>query len=82
MNEVDTGTAAWAALSSLLDQALDLKPCERLRWLDQLPPEHDALRPRLARLLAHTSTGNGNDGFETIPKFDDTGAATWTVFAP
>jgi len=70
MADLDTGTAAWAALSSLLDQALDLGFDERNRWLERLAPEHDALRPRLVRLLSHTSDGTG-DSFDTIPKFGD-----------
>ena len=75
MAVLDTGTAAWAVLSSLLDQALDLGRDERNRWLDRLAPEHHALRPRLVRLLSHVSDGNSDDGLNTIPKFDDSTVA-------
>ncbi len=42
----------WATLNRLLDEALELGPAERGRWMDRLGPEHEPLRPRLRRLLA------------------------------
>ena len=41
----------WPAFSRLLDEALDLSEDERAGWLNRLPPEHDAVRPWLKRLL-------------------------------
>lgn len=42
-----------AALSPLLDEALDLPDsAARQRWLDRLGPEHEALKPMLVKLLA------------------------------
>jgi len=38
-------------LSRLLDEGLDRPREDRRRWLEQLPPEHAALKPRLARML-------------------------------
>jgi serine/threonine protein kinase len=46
-----------SALGRLLDTALDLPDDDaRARWLAQLGPEHEALKPRLAQLLAAHST--------------------------
>jgi len=75
MADLDHGTAAWATLSNLLDQALDLGPDERTSWLEELAPEHDALRPRLVRLLSPAGDARGSGGLETIPKFDESAVA-------
>lgn len=46
-----------AALSHLLDEAIDLSGAETQVWLDRLPPEHRHLRQRLLTMLAqHAST--------------------------
>ena len=67
MAELDPGSEEWAALSGLLDEALELPPDERAAWIDALPPEHDAVRPRLQRLLSAASSPD--DAFlRTIPK--------------
>jgi serine/threonine-protein kinase len=70
MHDFATGTAAWAVLNRLLDEALDLPPHERSRWLERLEPEYHSLRPRLSRLLAECDVEAGR-GVDTIPKFDD-----------
>jgi hypothetical protein len=57
---------AWAALSRLLDDGLELPEAVRCRWLEKLPAEHDALRPRLRRLLCESS-GAINTTFLRIP---------------
>ncbi|HWK83854.1 MAG TPA: protein kinase, partial [Caldimonas sp.] len=41
-----------AALSRLLDEALDLAPAQVEAWLASLPPEHGPLIPRLREMLA------------------------------
>ena len=46
---------SWAVLNRLLDEALDLPPAERSRWIDSLAPEWEAMKPRLRSLLAATS---------------------------
>jgi serine/threonine-protein kinase len=81
MVEHDTGTAAWAMLNGLLDQALDLPSSERSGWLDRLPPELHALRPRLERMLSRTSDADRGARLDTIPKFAD-GADSGVVPAP
>jgi eukaryotic-like serine/threonine-protein kinase len=58
----------WARLNRLLDEALDLPETERSRWLDKLPAEDEALKPRLTRLLAHATA---DDGFlDRLPELD------------
>ncbi len=57
----------WATLNRLLDEALELGPTERGRWMDRLGPEHEPLRPRLRRLLARDDAGARDDG-ATLPK--------------
>jgi serine/threonine-protein kinase len=60
--------AHWPLLSRLLDEALDLPPGERERWLEELTGEHRLLLPRLRELLAH-APGDGKPApLETIPK--------------
>jgi tetratricopeptide (TPR) repeat protein len=41
-----------AALSSLIDTGLDLPPDQRATWIEQLPAEHDSLKPSLRKLLS------------------------------
>jgi eukaryotic-like serine/threonine-protein kinase len=60
----------WATLSDLLDQALDLPNGDRASWIDSLPPEHHAIRPRLRRLLAEGGSVAGGGFLQTIPKVD------------
>ena len=59
----------WATLGRLLDEALDLAPPDRERWLDGLAAEHAALEPRLRAMLA--STPDDDDAFlESLPRLD------------
>jgi serine/threonine-protein kinase len=70
--DMDPGT--WQALNRLLDQALEVPLPDRERWLDDLPTELEALKPRLRTLLAHGSAGAPL----TLPKVEvgtDTGSA-------
>lgn len=41
----------WPVLNGLLDQALDLAPDARKRWLDDLAAEDTAVRATLRQLL-------------------------------
>jgi serine/threonine protein kinase len=59
----------WATLSRLLDEALDLGPVERRRWLEQLGPEHETLRPRLRQLLDREHADGAGLLAATLPKF-------------
>jgi serine/threonine-protein kinase len=47
------GVESWTQLNRLLDEALDLPPADRERWLASLGPEHESLKTRLCALLAH-----------------------------
>ena len=47
---------SWTQLNGLLDEALDLPPADRERWLASLGPEHEPLKARLFALLAQASS--------------------------
>ena len=47
---------SWTQLNRLLDEALDLPPADRERWLASLGPEHEPLKARLFALLAQASS--------------------------
>ena len=47
---------SWTELNRLLDEALDLPPADRERWLASLGPEHERLKTRLCALLAQASS--------------------------
>ncbi len=68
MAEADLRAAEWATLSELLEQALELTGDQRRRWIEALPSEHDALRPRLRRMLYPTGSRQGF--LRTLPKID------------
>ncbi len=68
MPEIDPVGAEWAALNTLLDEALELPGESRGRWIENLPTKHDALRPRLRRLLLAPADAPGF--LTTIPKVD------------
>ena len=70
MSAHDSSPEEWAALSRLLDQALDLPDAERAPWIENLGPEHDAIRPRLRRLLSETAASGGSAFLQTVPKLD------------
>ena len=63
--DMDPGT--WQRLNRLLDEALEVPPPDRERWIDDLSKELEALKPRLRALLAHLS---GQTPFGTLPKLD------------
>ena len=43
---------------------------DRARWIESLPPEHDAIRPRLRRLLSAADSVDDSAFLQTIPKLD------------
>ena len=51
-------SAEIAELSRLIDAALELPPEQRPTWIEQLPSEHDTLKPALRKLLAMPPAGN------------------------
>jgi len=57
---------AWATISELLDQALDLAPQERQTWLGGLGPEHAALVPILQQFLEQASRLRETDFAATL----------------
>ena len=70
MLEIDPCGGEWAMLSHLLDQALEVSEEHRARWIDSLPFEHDAIRPRLRRLLCAQGSVEARAFLQTIPKVD------------
>ncbi len=66
MRDFGIDPAVWRRLNQLLDEALDLPPELRADWLASLPPEAEALKPRLTGLLSHSGAGST---FRTLPKF-------------
>jgi serine/threonine-protein kinase len=69
MSGLDIDPADWAKLNRLLDEALDLSPEERGRWLESLPSEHAALKPRLLTLLARAAQEEA-PALRTLPKLE------------
>jgi serine/threonine-protein kinase len=70
MFEPDPSVEEWATLSRLLDQVLELPHSERARWIDSLSAEHDAIRPRLRRLLSEGASVASSSFLQTVPKLD------------
>src|ERR1700740_2831787 len=56
--------ARMAQMSRLLDEALELDPEGRRRWLEALSPEYDDLKPAMQQALLP----EGSKCLETIPK--------------
>jgi hypothetical protein len=56
-----------ARLSELLDTALELPAEDRERWIEALPEEHSALKPRLRALLARAASIETSDFLDTLP---------------
>src|SRR6476660_258227 len=71
---LELDATAWAALRRLLDDALALPRTQRAAWLAGLPDEHAALKPHLARLLAHADDDGGLARFDALPALHDTAA--------
>jgi eukaryotic-like serine/threonine-protein kinase len=59
-----------AALSKLLEQAMELPVHERTRWLDDLPKAHAGLRTWLRELLERDAAGHTADLLGTLPKLE------------
>ena len=62
--------SAWDRLSRLLDEALDLSPDGRARWLGALAPEDEPLKARLISLLSHAPSVQESGFLGTLPKLD------------
>jgi eukaryotic-like serine/threonine-protein kinase len=57
----------WAALSALLDRALEVPSDDRPAWIASLPSAYDGLRARLRDLLSGSADLDG-DLLDTLPK--------------
>jgi len=68
MSHLDMDAATLAKLSRLLDEALELEPAARARWIESLGAPFDALKPRLRDLLSHAASIETGEFLSTIPK--------------
>jgi eukaryotic-like serine/threonine-protein kinase len=59
--------ALWREISSYLDQALDLEPPERARWLDELAARLPAMAKTVRHLLAERDRLNSSGFLQTSP---------------
>jgi len=57
----------WPELSRLLDEALDIPPGERERWLDSLPATDSVHKEELRTLLRHDATAETRDVLINLP---------------
>jgi len=64
---VDIIPEQWAAVSALLDEALDLAPQDRQTWLGGLGPEHATLIPIIQRFLEQAARLHETDFAATLP---------------
>ena len=64
--EIDRGR--WDELNQLLDAVLDQPPSQRDQWIETLPPQYAALKPRLRDLLLHAEHSGDSDFLNTLPK--------------
>jgi serine/threonine-protein kinase len=78
LGQMNISAEAWATLSQLLDEALDLPPAERAVWLERTAQQQPAVAPMLRKLLAaHMSEGT-TDVLLRLPALElpDPSAAT------
>src|SRR5436309_1214587 len=61
----------WPILSKLLDEALDVPPQDRARWLESLPPETAAYWGQLRSLLRHAGTAETRGFLDVFPKLPE-----------
>ncbi|MGH8237753.1 MAG: protein kinase domain-containing protein, partial [Steroidobacteraceae bacterium] len=59
---------SWAELNRLLDAALDLPAAERQAWLETLPDEQAAIKPRLQALLMRSAQIETGDFLRALPR--------------
>jgi serine/threonine protein kinase len=57
----------WPALSRLLDEALEVPPEGRERWLESLPPSDSAYREDLRTLLRHADVAQTHELLDILP---------------
>jgi serine/threonine-protein kinase len=61
----------WPILSKLLDEALDVPPEDRDRWLESLPAETVAYKEELRSLLRHAGTAETRDLLDVFPDLQE-----------
>jgi serine/threonine-protein kinase len=61
----------WPILSRLLDEALEMPPEARDRWLEALPPADQPYEQELRTLLRHHSWGETGDFLDIFPNLQD-----------
>jgi eukaryotic-like serine/threonine-protein kinase len=77
--------AQWAALSRLLDQALEVPAATLEQWLATLPPDDAVHRPKLRELLKRRAVIETGDFLLTLPKVassSEVAASAVGVLAP
>jgi len=65
---IDAST--WTTLNRLLDEALEQPPLQLAKWLEDLSPEYDVLKPRLRELLSRTGLIETGEFLHTLPKLE------------
>jgi tetratricopeptide (TPR) repeat protein len=61
----------WPILSKLLDEALDVSPEDRDRWLESLPPETAGYKENLRSLLRHAGTAETREFLDVFPNLHE-----------
>jgi tetratricopeptide (TPR) repeat protein len=61
----------WPTLSRLLDEALELSPEGRERWLESLPPADIAFREHLRTLLRHADAAETHEFLDILPDLNE-----------
>jgi hypothetical protein len=69
---MNVSAATWNVLSQLLDEALDLEPVARSRWLEQVAGTRPELAAPLRRLLDAHAASQTQDVLATLPTLDGT----------
>lgn len=70
MQKIQIDASTWSTLNRLLDEALEQPTAQLPQWLDDLPPQFDALKPRLRELLSRTGLIETDEFLHTLPKFE------------
>jgi len=70
MNPLSQFEAHWPAIDALLDEALNLPPEARERWLEGLSGEQAVHRESLRALLQHQSDVETDDFLSTLPRLE------------
>jgi serine/threonine protein kinase len=61
----------WPMLSRLLDEALEVPPEARERWLESLPPDDVIYQEELRTLLRHSTTSQTREFLDILPNLQE-----------